>query len=92
MSAKTKAQVKVTSRTVEGQKVFEGTVTLPGVKPTKLVKKSDQSTRFSTRSAVVSAAKGLARTLGVTLELIPTATTTTTTTRRAAKRTVGKRR
>ena len=57
--------LKVTSRkSTSGQEQWEGTVSVPGLKPTKLVRKSDYSTSFGTRSAVVSSAKTLAKKLG----------------------------
>lgn len=47
---------------------FEGTVYVPGLKPTKLVKKDDTSI-YANRSGVASAAKTVASRLGVTLEV-----------------------
>lgn len=43
---------------------FEGTVRVDGLKPTKLEKRADGSTRFQTRSALITAAKCLATNLG----------------------------
>ena len=62
--------VKVTSRkvtnaeTFETAEVLEGTVTIPGLKASKLVKKSDNTTTFTSRSSLTSAAKNLAKNLG----------------------------
>lgn len=57
-------QVKVSQKTKDGQSFFEGTVTIPGAKPTKLVKKADQTTQFSNRSGVLTTARSLAKNLG----------------------------
>lgn len=60
MSSNGTLTVKVTSRTQEGSQAWEGTVTLAGVRPSKLTRKSDGSTHFSTRAAVVQAANNFA--------------------------------
>lgn len=57
-------EVKVTSRKSEGQEWWEGTVALDGAKPTKLARKSDGSTRFTSRSAVQGAARRFAERYG----------------------------
>jgi len=56
--------VTVSKRKQDGEEYYEGTVQISGVRPTKLVKKSDSTTRFSTRSAVTTSAKTLAKKLG----------------------------
>ena len=56
--------LKVSERTKSGSTFFEGTVTIPGAKPTKLVKKSDQTTQFSTRSSLLATARNFAKRLG----------------------------
>lgn len=56
--------VKVANRTSGGEEWYEGTVSISGLKPTKLARKSDGSTRFPTRSAVTGAARNLAKALG----------------------------
>lgn len=43
---------------------FEGTVCVSGLKPTKLEKRADGTTRFQTKSALITAAKCLANNLG----------------------------
>lgn len=43
---------------------FEGTVRVNGLRPTKLEKRADGSTRFQTKSALITAAKCLANNLG----------------------------
>lgn len=58
--------VKVSTRTVEGTAVYEATVQIPGIRPTKLVRKADGSTRFPSRSAALTSARSLARQLGYT--------------------------
>lgn len=55
-------EVKVTSR--NSGTAWEGTVNVPGLRPTKLVRKSDDTTVFSTRSALLSSARVLAKRLG----------------------------
>jgi hypothetical protein len=57
-------EVKVTARKGDGQEWWEGTVTLDGVKPTKLTRKSDGMTRFTTKSAVQGAARRFAERYG----------------------------
>lgn len=53
-------EVKVTSRKGDGAEWWEGTISLEGAKPTKLARKSDGSTRFTSRSAVQGAARRFA--------------------------------
>lgn len=68
---------------------YEGTVSVPGLKPTKLCKR-DESTVYANTSGVQSAAKALAERLGFALEVdqtAPKATTGTTTTRKAKTKT-----
>jgi hypothetical protein len=63
-------KVKVKSRTAPtGQETWEGTVTVPGLRPSKLVRKADGKTEFSSRSAVNQAAKNLAKSLGYEIEM-----------------------
>lgn len=57
-------EVKVTSRKSSGEEWWEGTISLEGVKPTKLARKSDGSTRFISRSAVQGAARRFAERYG----------------------------
>lgn len=74
--------LKVNSRRLNGVQVWEGTVSIPGTRPTKLVQK-DNSPQFKTRSSVLSAARYLGKRIGATVvETVPT------TTQRAAKKSV----
>lgn len=57
-------QVKVSERQEGTQTWYEGTVSICGLKPTKLARKSDGSTKFATRSSVTGAARTLATSLG----------------------------
>jgi hypothetical protein len=43
---------------------FEGTVSILGLKPTKLARKIDGKTNFPTKSSVSGAARNLAKSLG----------------------------
>lgn len=43
---------------------FEGTVSISGLKPTKLARKLDGKTNFPTKSSVGGAARNLAKSLG----------------------------
>lgn len=52
--------VKISKRTTNGVETWEGTANLPGVAPTKLTKARTNESRFSTRSALTSAAQKLA--------------------------------
>lgn len=56
--------VKVTSRKSETSSFFEGTVSIQGLKPTKLARKADGSTQFPTKSALSGAARNVAKALG----------------------------
>lgn len=82
-------QVKVTSRTSseDGQEFWEGTVSLDGVKPTKLARKSDGNTRFTTRSSVVGAARRFAERYGYS-DVDLGESKSVTTTKKAAKKSV----
>jgi hypothetical protein len=52
--------VKVTRRRHNGEDIWEGTVSVQGVRPTKLTKSKSQETGFSTSSAVKKAAEKFA--------------------------------
>ena len=56
--------VKVSPRKEGQDEWYEGTVSITGVKPTKLCRKSDGSTKFATRSSITGAARNLAQSLG----------------------------
>ena len=58
--------VKVSSRKTDAGDYYEGTVSIVGLKPTKLARRSDGSTQFPTKSAVSGAARNLAKSLGFT--------------------------
>lgn len=67
--------VRVTSRTNDTGAYYEGTVSIVGLKPTKLARRSDGSTQFPTKSAVSGAARNLAKSLGFTDVDVSDATT-----------------
>lgn len=75
--------VRVSSTTKNGEQYWQGTVNFPGIRSTKLVKSSDGTSQFATRSAVNSAARSLAKKLN--LEVVFDEPQTT---RKAAKRSV----
>jgi hypothetical protein len=54
---------------------YEGTVFMSGLKPTKLVKK-DETSIYTNKSGVTSAAKAMANRLGLTLEVEDSTSTT----------------
>lgn len=56
--------VTVSSRKSDAGDYYEGTVSIVGLKPTKLARRSDGSTQFPTKSAVSGAARNLAKSLG----------------------------
>lgn len=56
--------VKVSTRKTGDQNWYEGTVSIAGLKPTKLARRSDGSTQFPTKSALSGAARNLAKALG----------------------------
>ena len=82
---------KVTSRTAtDGSPYWESTVTVPGAKPTKLVKKSDGCTHYTTKSAATQAAKKFAASVGMDWE--SECATSCTTTKAAAKKSSTKKK
>lgn len=56
--------VRLSSHKTGEESWFEGTVSIVGLKPTKLARRSDGNTRFPTKSAVSGAARNLAKSLG----------------------------
>ena len=56
--------VKVSSRKSATSEWYEGTVSIAGLKPTKLARRADGSTQFPTKSALSGAARNLAKSLG----------------------------
>ena len=86
---------KVTNRTTkDGTPYWESTVTVPGAKPTKLVRKSDGSTQYSTKSAATQACKKFATSVGMTTECASSCTTTKAAAKKsstAKKKTAAKR-
>lgn len=56
--------VKLASRKSGETSWYEGTVSIVGLKPTKLARRSDGSTAFPTKAAVSGAARNLAKSLG----------------------------
>jgi len=82
--------VRVASRKSDAGDYYEGTVSIAGLKPTKLARRSDGSTQFPTKSAVSGAARNLAKSLGFTdvdvSDSSKTATPATATLKKAAKK------
>lgn len=72
-------EVKVSSRKTSSGEAYEGTVSISGVRPTKLVRRADGATQFATKSAVMTSARTLAKQLGF-------ASAVEVTLKRAAKR------
>lgn len=62
--SKNNLTVKISKKTKGGVESWEGTVALPGVKPTKLTKAKTDDIQFNTRSALTSAAQRLATRYG----------------------------
>ena len=61
--------VRVANRKTESGQYFEGNVTIAGLKPTKLARRSDGSTQFPTRAAVTTASKVLANSIGYSVSI-----------------------
>jgi len=78
--------VRVASRKSETGEWYEGTVSITGLKPTKLARRSDGSTQFPTKSAVSGAARNLAKSLGFTDVDVSDGSKTATTLKKAAKK------
>jgi hypothetical protein len=62
----TNLNVQVTNKKSSNVVYFEATVGVDGLRPTKLQRKADGSTLFATRSALITAAKNIAKKLGYT--------------------------
>lgn len=62
MNSNNSLNCKITQRKVEGSTIFEGTVAIPGATPCKLQKGrgTNATTRYSTKSALVQAARAFA--------------------------------
>lgn len=56
--------VRLTTRKTSEGEVYEGTVSIEGAKPTKLVRKADGTTQFPSRSAVAGSARNFAKRYG----------------------------
>ncbi len=59
--------LKVTNRKRGTTEVYEGTVTISGVRPTKLVRKSDGGTEFNSKSALTATANNFAKSIGASI-------------------------
>ena len=57
-------QVKVSERQSGPEQWYEAIVSICGLQPTKLARKSDGSTRFASRSSLTGAVRNIAKTLG----------------------------
>ena len=66
--------VRISSRNTNNTTVWQGTANIPGLRPSRIVGKSTNSTEFSSRSAVLTSARNLARSLGFDGVVEPTAT------------------
>ncbi len=58
--------VRITTRSSPTGDVYEGTVSIADVRPTKLVRRADGTTLFPTRSALCGTARNVAKRLGYT--------------------------
>lgn len=56
--------VRVSTRKNSTGEWFEGTVSIAGLTPSKLARRTDGSTQFTSRSALSGAARNLAKSLG----------------------------
>ncbi len=64
MSKSNELLVKISKRNKGGVESWEGTATLPGLTPAKVAKSKSSESKFSTRSALTSAAQRLASRYG----------------------------
>jgi hypothetical protein len=67
----TKMTVSTKKKTVDGKTFYEGLVTLPSLSPTKL-RKSDNTTFYSSEKSVTQAAQKTATKYGLQLEVVET--------------------
>ena len=65
---------------------YEGTANILGVRPTKLVRQADNTTRFPTRSAVAGRARNVAKALGYSDVAIVDASAPAANAKKAAKK------
>jgi hypothetical protein len=79
-------KVKVSEKNSNNEKWYEGTVSIAGLKPTKLARKSDGNTKFTSRSAATGAAKKLAESMGYTVDFEEAAQAKKTPAKKAAKK------
>jgi hypothetical protein len=61
-----------TTTTKNGNQTYTGTIAIPGLKPTRVVRK-DQTSEFGSRSALMATARNVASNLGQTLVVQPPA-------------------
>jgi len=78
--------VRVTSRTTTEGERYEGTIYIKDCRPTKLVRRVDNTTQFPTRSAVLTVARNVAKAHGYSDVNVTNATTTGTTTPSTSKK------
>ena len=62
--SKKNLEVSISSKNSQGSTYWEGIINIPGTRPTKLVRRTNNTTQFATRSAVLTSARVLARSLG----------------------------
>jgi hypothetical protein len=55
---------RISRRKVDGTEMYEGTINLQGVQPTKLIKSGSTNSRFANRSALAASARSFARRYG----------------------------
>lgn len=82
--------VRITTRSSPNGDVYEGTVNITDVRPTKLVRRADGTTLFPTRSALCGTARNVAKRLGYTdvafIDPTQQASQTKATAKKAAKK------
>ena len=83
--------VRLSSRKTATENWYEGTVSIAGLKPAKLARRSDGSTQFTTKSAVSGAARNLAKSLGFADVVVTDSDVKQKTEKVAAKKTVAKK-
>jgi len=59
----------INCRISKRQQGFEGTVSIPGLRSTKLLRSSDNTSFYTTRSGVVQSAKAIANRFGMGLKI-----------------------
>lgn len=57
-------EIRVSSKTTDGTVTWEGTVSIPGTRPTKLVRSTTGTTAYNSRASLLASARTFAKRVG----------------------------